>query len=47
MRVNDVQVLQPSQRFDDPTKVPQAVLAVTTLGVSATLWTPRRRAEAL
>jgi hypothetical protein len=47
VRANDVQVLQPSQHFDDPTDVLKAVLAVTTLGVSAILWTQRRCAEAL
>lgn len=46
LRANDMQVLQPSERFDDPTDVPQAVLAVTTLGISAILWTLRRRADA-
>jgi hypothetical protein len=45
LRASDLQVLRPSERFDAPLDVPQAVLAVSALVVSAILWIVRRRAE--
>jgi hypothetical protein len=47
LRANDLEVLQPSERFADPLDVPQAVLAVTAFAISVILWVLRRRADAL
>jgi hypothetical protein len=45
LRATEIEVLRPSERFEDPTDLPQLLLAVTALVVSAILWIARRRAE--